>query len=110
MQLTGQNLHNDITQSHTQLRNATCVGTQTSKVLTRVTLLFIPYTVVLYMYYIDTDVYARIYSFHDRCPVLVFVLNERQPTRIAKRFFHGCYSTSSEAPAQLDEGFPKNDA
>ena len=29
------------------MRNATCVGTQTSKVPTRVTLLFIPYTVVL---------------------------------------------------------------
>ena len=28
------------------MRNATCVGTQTSKVPTRVTLLFIPYTVV----------------------------------------------------------------
>ena len=27
------------------MRNATCVGTQTSKVPTRVTLLFIPYTV-----------------------------------------------------------------
>ena len=29
------------------MRNATCVGTQTSKVPTRVTLLFIPYTVAV---------------------------------------------------------------
>ena len=29
------------------MRNATCVGTQTSKVPTRVTLLFIPYTVMV---------------------------------------------------------------
>ena len=35
-----QNLHNDN-------EHATCVGTQTSKVPTRVTLLFIPYTVLM---------------------------------------------------------------
>ena len=38
-QLTGQNLHNE-------MRNVTCVGTQTSKVPTRVTLLFINYSVL----------------------------------------------------------------
>ena len=32
------------------MRNATCVGTQTSKVPTRVTLLFIPYTVLQAQY------------------------------------------------------------
>ena len=46
------------------MRNATCVGTQTSKVPTRVTLLFIPYTVVLF---------RKIYFFgkYTLCAVLV---------------------------------------
>ena len=48
-----------------KMRNATCVGTQTSKVPTRVTLLFINYSVVelmLYCFFVKMVLKLRIIS------------------------------------------------
>ena len=57
------------------MRNATCVGTQTSKVPTRVTLLFIPYTVaevshrvaLSFLFLRTVSVYSRNKEFVANC-------------------------------------------
>ena len=56
MQLTGQNLHNE-------MRNATCVWAQTSKFPTRVAILFIFYSVARIHIHVEISIYFCLSDF-----------------------------------------------
>ena len=75
------------------MRNATCVGTQTSKVPTRVTLLFIPYTVIRAMLFNRFwPIVLRRYVFKRR-RALKDLSAEQDVARIAARIENTFYTS-----------------